>query len=150
MKLLLKNVKLSFCHFNEPDQMGKYSCNFLFGPTSEAYNALAAALKDCKVKTPVRDGDEKSGLDGYPGNYFMAAKSKFKPKCVARDGKTQVDSATLFSGDVCNAAVELFEYEYMGKKGLSCCLLALQLVEKGERIESFEDLDAEPADNFAF
>jgi len=100
------------------------------------------------LRGPIRDGAEKSDLEGYEGCVFAAATTKQQPGVV--DAKVQriIDPAAAYSGAYYRATVTAYAYEQAGNKGVAFGLQNVQKVREGERMagrveaeKDFEEVD---------
>jgi hypothetical protein len=99
-------------------------------------NAVTA-LKNGKLKNPLRDGDEKFAEDGdenYKGKKFLNAKSTSRPGIVDTNMQP-VDPADVYSGCYFHAALRFYPFDKGGNKGVGAGLQNLMLVSKGPRID---------------
>lgn len=93
---------------------------------------------------PFSDGDEKSDLDGYPGNIIVKASSKNRPGVV--DSKKQPiteEDGTFFAGCYARATLSAFSWSKMGKNGVSFGLQNIQKIRDGEPFGSRRSADAD-------
>ena len=112
----------------------KYSLVMLFDKEADL-SPLRALLKEVAVdkwgdkltgiKTPFRDGNEKS-YEGYEDKTYATASAMQKPGLV--DDKLQgiIDPGEFYSGCYARATITAFAWEYMGKKGVSFGLQNIQ------------------------
>lgn len=131
MQVTLENVRLSFPHFVEPDENGKYSANFIFEKDSPAYKALFEAQRNTKGRKPLRNGDDKASYAGYEGNYFCSARTQYAPRLFDAEAKATNDIGAFKSGTYVNAVVSTYEYDKGGNKGMGLCLIGVQFVKEG-------------------
>jgi hypothetical protein len=99
--------------------------------------AKKAGLKK-GYRSPLRDGEERDGDDGYgEGTTFAKVKAyKIPPKVVWGD-KSRVESDDeIIPGSYVNAIVSLFAYNKNGGKGVSLVLQALQCLGGGTQLIS--------------
>ena len=110
MKLMLRNVRLSFPNIWRPDVVkgrqgekeGKptYNCNVLIPHADPQIALINKAIEDvvadkwkekaplmlqeirAKDRVPLHNGDFKADYDGYAGMYFLTARSETKPLIV--------------------------------------------------------------------
>jgi len=150
-KVRLRNVRLSFPHLFKPHAMEagqepKYSATFLLDPAvhaaeiasiKEAGNTVAMTFWNGKppsgVKFCLRDGNEKSDLDGYAGMLFVPAGNKRAPVVV--DEQVQPLNATdnkPYAGCYVNATVRLWVQDNKYGKRVNASLEAVQFVADGE------------------
>lgn len=89
-----------------------------------------------KVDNPIRDGDDKAKYEGYAGNTYISAKSKFKPAVVDPDKQPILDTDDVWSGQKARFNVSLWSWVNAGKIGVSINLNGVHVV----------DMDAERMD----
>lgn len=158
MSIMLRNVRLSFVHVDEPteSQDGKlsYSVQALIPKNSEAAKILLAerdrATEEAKSgvwggkpasspwKVP-RDGDTE-GTDQYPerkGCWFINAKTgvDHKPALFLANGAS-AQKGDIYSGCYANIVVDIYGYESPDRaktRGLSVSLKAVKKIRDGER-----------------
>lgn len=82
-------------------------------------------------RSPIKDGDEKT-LEGYPGNFFITAKSKQKPGVVDQNLEEIIDPSEFYSGCFARATVTVAAYSTLGNNGVAVYLQNLQKVKDGE------------------
>ncbi len=150
--LLLKGVRTSFmCVFspklNTLNGKEEYSVDLLLPKLADLTplkKAAEAAMlrKFSRVIVPkypfIKDGDDrinKEGepVDGYPGVWYVTAKSLKAPAVV--DGlKNPITARFDFqSGDVANVLVNVYAYDKSGNRGVAFELVAIQKAADGER-----------------
>jgi hypothetical protein len=87
------------------------------------------------LRNPLRDGDEKSDLNGYAGHYFVAASSqKMRPGLVDRHRQPITEESQFYAGCWAMATVVAFAYDKAGNRGVS---FSLQNVMKVRDDEAF-------------
>lgn len=112
---------------------------------TEFHAAVNAAMmkKFQKVIKPkydlLKDGDEKRNadgepIDGYPGHWYLSAKTRKKPRVIDGLKNDIVDPFSFSSGDYANVLVGVYGYDHRGNKGVSCELLTIQKTKDGERL----------------
>lgn len=163
---------------------GKYGVTMLFDAEARktvAYkNLLALATAAAKEKfgdklksdgngwfhglrNPIRNGDEKSELDGYEGCMFASATTKMQPGVVDAQLNRIISDAPdidgFYSGCYARATVTAYGYDKAGNKGVAFGLQNLQKLADGEpfsgRARAENDFEAietadegQPADEF--
>lgn len=119
----------------------------------EKWGAKAeAVMKELKLKdrTALHDGDTKAEYDGFPGNKFVATRSKTRPTVVDRDRSplTAADGRP-YSGCYCNVIIELWCQDNQYGKRINAQLKGVQFVKDGDafgggtppaQAEEFSDL----------
>lgn len=102
----------------------------------------AVALKwpnkaPAKIHTTLHDGDEPRESNGEAygdeckGHMVMTVSSKYKPRCIDRDGNEIIDPSQVGSGDYFKASINFYGYSAQGKNGVSAGLNNLLFWEKG-------------------
>jgi Protein of unknown function (DUF2815) len=175
MEVILKNVRLSYPDIwqpgappknAKPGQVGKFGCQGIFAPDSEAAKvAQAAFLKAAqetfgpnwqaileameKSKKCIRNGNanlDQSGnvRQGYAGNLYIVARNKSKPVIVdaaKRGGEwvhlTEADGKP-YGGCYVNLKVDIYAQKAKGEisANVSATLKAIQFVSDGEAFGS--------------
>lgn len=148
-KILTPNFRVSFPSVFEPSEFnGKetYSITMLFDKSADL-SELKAAVKraaeekwgkkiPANLRNPIRDGAEKSHLDGYDGCVFIRASSKTKPGVVDQNCQEIINSSEFYAGCIARATVVAFAYDQAGNKGVSFLLSNIQKVADGESFSS--------------
>lgn len=141
--------RFSFPHLAKPDTDGQYADDkfkvTILIPKTADLSKLKAAIMDCAKQAwpskqlkpkdlmlPLRDGDEKDNLDGYPGNIFITAKSKRRVLCVdaARDN---IDAEEVYGGCYGRLVLTAMSYEQKGRPGVTFLLDTVQKLEDGDK-----------------
>lgn len=141
--------RFSFPHLAKPDTEGQYADSRYkvtilipkdadITKIKQAVMACAKAawpgkkLKPSDLMLPLRDGDEKDNLDGYPGHWFITAKSKRPVTCVdiARENLAPEE---VYGGCYGRCVLTAMSYEQKGKPGVTFLLDTVQKIEEGER-----------------
>jgi len=161
-KVKLRNVRLSFPHLFKPHAMEdgqepKFSASFLLDPAThapeianikQAVNAVAAKFWNGKipggVKVCLRDGNEKSDLDGYEGMMFVPAGNKRPPGVVDQDPRIQLNATDNkpYAGCYVNAVLRLWCQDNKFGKRVNASLELVQFVADGDPFGA-PGLDAE-------
>lgn len=147
--ITLPNVRLSFPHLFTPHAMEetqepKFSATFLFDNTEHAalldrIDALIDRLaldefkKKISFKRCLRDGNEKSELEGYgDGVSFLTAANKARPGVVDRrlNPITKADGI-IYAGCYVNATIRLWVQNNQWGKRVNAQLRAVQFVKDG-------------------
>jgi hypothetical protein len=116
-------------------------------PAKPALDALCKELTDDKWgkkgssilkaiqmtgKIFMRDGDTKPDYDGYPGTFFISARSKVRPNYFDQQKQELTEAqGLLYSGCYVNVALEAYAYT-KGNNGLGARIRAVQLLRQGE------------------
>lgn len=178
--VVFRNITIGYAHLLEPSAIQgstnepKYSCVVLIPKTDKeaitAYkNAVNEAIsigvqkkwggkKPAILKLPLRDGDkEKPDNPEYKGMVFINTSSKIdrKPEIVDRRRNPITDPNEIYSGMVCNVAVNFYPFNKAGNIGIAAGLGALQKVSDGERLSGgvsaqaiFEDEGEDPYNDY--
>jgi len=149
--VFLPSVRLSFPHLFEAhamqdDQEAKYSVTLLFdnekhGKLLDQIDALAERLaldvfkkKIRLTRDLLRDGNEKSDMDGYgDGVTFMTASRKTRPVVVdANLNPLTAGDNVIYAGCYCNVTVRLWVQNNKWGKSVNAELRGVQFVKDGE------------------
>ena len=172
MKILLKNVRLSFPSLfekskydaNDPDDKAKYRAVFLIPKTDvETVTLINNAIKDAmgekyhakRVNIPkhnwcLQDGDERD-YDGYRGNWSLSTSNNRRPTVINRDKSPIIESdEIIYAGCYVNASVGIWILDINNNRRVCCNLHGVQFVRNGspfgagdvDSLEDFEALDA--------
>lgn len=155
--------RISYAHIFEPHAMDgqdpKYSLSLIISKDDEkmvakAKKAIEEAVQDgidkkwggkkpTGLHLPLRDGDEdRPQDDAYANSYFINcnAGEKYPPQVVLRyrDPETKKpmlgDEDSVYSGCICNVAINFYAYAVSGNKGVAAGLGNIQKWEDGERL----------------
>lgn len=102
----------------------------------EKWGAKAdAVLKELKMKDrlALHDGDLKADYDGFPGNMYVATRSKVRPTVIDRDRSplTAADGKP-YSGSYVNVIIELWAQDNSFGKRINAQLKGVQFVKDGD------------------
>jgi hypothetical protein len=165
MKIMLKNVRLSYANVWEPRAMEEgqtpmYSVALLMGDTKDGRENIAKlekAIDDTfkggiPVKfggtapkvwhNPLYEGDEDKG-EAYAGAMYINAKSKNKPGIVDKQVNPIIDQTEVYSGCYANVSVNLYAFNVAGKKGVGIGLGNIQKLADGESLGGSVRAEAE-------
>ena len=160
-KVILKNARVSYANgifTKKAMQEGaaeKYQCQIIIPKDhpqiNEVKKAIEEAKKDkfkgksdkalAKLKTPLRDGEEKEDLDDYEAvyenTYWFNASSRNKPITVnrSREEITEEDNV-IYSGCYCNFILNFYGYDVSGNKGVAVGLNGVQFKGDGDPLGS--------------
>lgn len=174
--LRLDNVRLAFPQLHEAKRVNNqgdpaFSATFLISPKTNANLLLRVREATKKVafdkwkdkagqiikaleaadKLPLHNGDIKSEYAGFAGNFYIAARTKTKPRIVDRDNKTMLGVADgkPYAGCYVNASVQLWaqDHSQFGKR-INASLRGVQFSKDGDAFSGgtpadeseFEDL----------
>lgn len=173
MKVRLDNVRGAFLNLFEAKAFGDdaataaYGGSFIFPKTHPAFKlvneAIEAAAKEAwegkasevlrqlraADKTCLHDGNGKPDYDGFPGNFFIAARNKSRPLIIDRDKSplTQADGRP-YAGCYVNATVDIWAQSNKWGKRVNATLSGVQFFKDGDAFsgappatpDDFEDL----------
>lgn len=147
--ITLPNVRLSFphlftAHAMEESQEPKFGATFIFnndehGALLDRIDAIIDRLaldefkKKISFKRCLRDGNEKSELEGYgDGTTFLTASNKARPGVVDRrlNPITEADGI-IYAGCFVNATIRLWVQNNQWGKRVNAQLRAVQFVKDG-------------------
>src|SRR5690348_10280642 len=148
MKVLLKNVRLSFPDLFQPSAFGdgepKFGATFLIDKNDKATVDMlrAAALTVATdtwpkgvpkgVKYCIRDGSEKE-YDGYDNTLYIRASCKKRPPVINRDKSPIVEQDNaIYAGCYVNAAIELWGQDNKWGQRVNAQLLGVQFYGEGD------------------
>lgn len=148
--LVTEVVRIAFPHIKSPNTGGqfpsnKYEVHALIPKTDEKTLGLLrkAALEAGGQVWPgitaanlivgIRDGDEKANLDGFPGCFFICAKSK-KPVPVYGPAREVLAADAVGGGDYCRLCVTAGAY----KRNLEP-MIARDLIQAGRKVGREKD-----------
>jgi hypothetical protein len=128
----------------------KFSITMLFPKTdTEGLARLKAAAKAAirekwgdnppkKLRSPFRDGDDEDEDrgDAYKGMIFVYASAKSKPGIVDKSRNPIESADEFYSGCFARATVNAFAYDTKGNKGVSFGLNNIQMLAKGDHLDS--------------
>lgn len=175
MKVLLKDVRLAFPNLFEARAFGDdgkdpaYGGSFIFAKNHPAFKELNAAieavakekwegkatevLKQLRAgdKICMRDGDSKPEYDGFPGNFFIAARNKARPFVCDRDKSPLTASdGKPYAGCYVNATVDVWAQQNRWGRRINATLSGVQFLKDGDAFsgsppstpDDFEDLSS--------
>jgi len=170
-KIILENVRLSFCNLFSPRAISegsepKYSvCALISKKDKELLKKIQLAISSeiavkwgtkvpLKLKTPLKDGDieasESCGPE-FEGCMFLNCNSLRKPQVALRNGSAAIDDESIYSGCWADVYVTFYSYSKEVNKGISCSLNGVQKIKDDEsfagslKIE-FKTIEAEDED----
>jgi hypothetical protein len=108
----------------------------LLAVAKEKWGAKGQAVHDelkKKDKLALHDGDTKSAYDGFPGNMFIATRSKVRPTVVDKDRSPLVEAdGRIYSGCFVNVIVEFWAQDNAYGKRINAQLKGVQFVRDGD------------------
>ena len=166
-KIVMKNVRLSYCHLFEPkaargsDKL-KYSASLIIPKDHPQLDALKSMIETVIVDkfgkkaadkiglarggyhTPLGDGDvDRSGDPAYAGAMYINCSSDRKPQVVDRMVQPILDESEAYSGCYGNVSVALFPFDVDTNKGCGCGLNNVQITKLAERLGGAPNADEE-------
>ena len=169
-KIMLQDVRGSFVFLKEPRVSDKgenqgWSVQALIPKGSELAKkveklqlivmkeAFGDKIKPSMVKLPLRDGDAERDLETNPeceGMMFMNCNSKGRKPGIVNRRNEPTDAADMeelcFSGAYFHLSVNIYAYEFDGKKGVAVGLNNVMLRKKGDRLDGSVAAASEFAD----
>lgn len=158
-KIMLQDVRGSFVFLKEPRISDKgenqgHSIQALIPKKSELHKkilklqevvmkeAFGSKIKASMVKLPLRDGDDERDLETNPeceGMMFMNCNNKNRKPGIVNRRNEPADIDDLedycYSGAYFHLSVNLYAYEFEGKKGVAVGLNNVMLRKKGDRLD---------------
>jgi hypothetical protein len=156
MQLHLKNVRLAFPTIWEPKQVNgqgepSYSAVLLMEQKDPQVDAIENAIAQAGAarwgekhksviaslrgadKVCLHNGDNKAEYVGFPGMWYLSARSKTAPTIVDKD-RTLLTAKTgrPYAGCYVNAIVEIWAQDNNFGKRVNCSLKGLQFLRDGE------------------
>jgi len=171
-----ENIRCSFLHVFTPrlnDLNGKmqYSAQLLIpkkakntitaikqASTNALKNKFGEKVPKSARKTPLRDGDEltdegEERPPEYAGHWFMNVSNERPVGVVDEQVTPMLDSGEFVSGDYVRASLNAFGYQQKGNSGVSCGLMNIQRVRKGDPLggstrpeDDFDELEEAEAE----
>lgn len=162
----IRNVRLSFPSLFEPkkgpEETSKpaYAATFLLDKKTNAEDikrvqaaidaVVKAEFKGVKPpKTCLRDGTEKSHLDGYGADMvFISARNEKRQLVLDRDAKSPLEAkdGKIYAGCYVNAVIRVWAQNNKFGKRVNASLGPVQFVKDGEE---FGDSRIDPAEHFS-
>jgi len=168
MKLVLKNVRLSFPSLYVTEQYGgedtgKFAATFLLDKDDPQVDIIKAAMKasaEGEFGTPLpkgignclKDGDEKT-YAGYENCFSIKASTKRRPVLIDGAKTPVVESDDMFyAGCYVNASLDIWTMNNQYGKKVLASLNGIQFAKDGESfggsndsLGDFDELEAAPA-----
>jgi len=135
------------------DAEPNYAATFLIPKTEDikvlrnacriaAFKKWGQNVQTQQLRSPLRDGDQKAidengnvdRTNFYFGNIFLRAKSKYEIPIVNIYNDEIKDPNEIYGGCIVRAYVQFFGYDFMGNRGISAGLRAVQKVADGDPI----------------
>ena len=154
------------------DEAPAYAATFLIPKTQDvkslrnacriaAFKKWGQNVQTQQLRSPIRDGDQKSMDENgtvdktnfYYGNFFLRAKSKWEIPIVNTYNEEITDPNEVYGGCIVRAYVQFFAYDFMGNRGVSAGLRAIQKVSDGDplgggKVNPKDIFPAEPKPEF--
>lgn len=112
---------------------------------AESKSCFNKAFKDlpANFKRGIRDGAEKSDLEGYgEGTKFASLTTQMRPGVIDRSKNVispeEGNGEMIYPGCYCRATVNVYSYNNKGK-GVALGLMNLQFIKDGDRLDSRTD-----------
>lgn len=158
VRLVLKNVRLSYAHVWEPqpareaDRDPKFTTSIIIPKSDTAQiKKIEAAIENLlktkgpakfggkvpprgSLKLPLRDGDTERDGEAYQDAMFLNASSKTRPGIVDQNVEPILDRDEVYSGVYVNISIELYLFNVNGNRGVACGLGNIQKVRDGEAL----------------
>lgn len=155
IQIVVLNARLSFPALwkptsMDPDQEPKFQATFILDAGSPGHKEVARAVKEViasawggkapgGLKLCLRDGAEKSSLDGYgEDKVFFSARSARRPTVLTRDKRPAEENelGAPYAGCYVNGIVTLWAQDNKWGKRVNAALDGVQFVADGERFGS--------------
>lgn len=96
-------------------------------------DAVLASLR-VNGRMALRDGNTKPDLDGYPGTFFINARSKVRPLVIDRNPNhiLTASDGVIYSGCYVNAQLEIWPQDNGFGKRLNAQLKGVQFIKDGD------------------
>lgn len=173
MKVRIENARLAFAQIFFPKAFGEdgsdpaYGASFIIAKNHPAVKLINAAIESvakekwadkakdmlkqlrASDKICLHDGDNKPDYDGFPGNFFLAARNKSRPLIIDRDKSPLTsDDGRPYAGCYVNATVDIWAQQNKYGKRVNATLSGIQFLKDGDAFsgappatpEDFEDL----------
>lgn len=153
-------ARTSFAFVMEPDEKGKYRCQFLVPENAKGVAELKEAIlafgkakvgKGCKypiikcgndvIMDKVNGGDEEKNWSFYTDQMIIAASSTKPFKVIGN----------IYSGCYVAAQIKMTSYEFEGQKGVRAYLNGIKFIRDGENLGGgqadvswFDNVQSEP------
>lgn len=156
-KVVLSDVRIAFAHglFTASQVQGQgkpaFSSSFLFPQSHAAFQLVQKAMLEvAEAKWPgkgrevvqsliagakvcMRDGNSKPDIAGYPGNWFVSARSYTAPLVIdGKRNKLETSSGKPYSGSYVNASLSIWAQQNQHGRRINAQLMGVQFVRDGE------------------
>lgn len=159
MKIKLENVRLAFpVLFKAKTVNGEgepaFSASFLMATNHPAVKKLQDAFEhigkekwgakwptvkkeiESKDRTALHDGDTKGDYAGFPGNLFVSARNKTRPRVIDRDkSPLTAQDGRPYAGCYVHASIELWAQDNAYGKRINASLRGVQFLKDGDAFE---------------
>jgi len=153
-KITTPKFRVSFPAIFTPQEYNgkkKYAVTMCFDKETDI-SAMKKLVRDCAVekwgkmpkpfKSPFRDGDEEKDTEKYPSfknTIFVSASTQFAVGLVDQKRQPIIDESDFYAGCYARASVEVYPWEFQGKKGVSFNLKNVQKMADGENLGGRSD-----------
>lgn len=158
VRLVLKNVRLSYAHVWEPkpaqeaDRDAKFTTSIIIPKSdTEQIKKIEAAIEEVlrtdgpgkfggkipprgTLKLPLRDGDTERDDEAYRDSMFLNASSKTRPGIVDQNVEPILDRDEIYSGVYVNISIDFYAFNVKTQRGIACGLGNIQKVRDGEAL----------------
>ena len=143
---LIQNAKARFVSVFAPNKHGKFSIQLILDEDDPQVAELQAKIDELVkvafpgavrgLKKPLHFGDLEQDLVKYPEyahTVYFEPSSLYQPQVIGPDGSPLTQSnGHPWSGDIVNAAVNLYSFGVPGNKGIGAGLGQVQFWEAGQ------------------
>ena len=144
--ILVTNARAKFVYVFAPNNHDKYSIQVLLDKNDPQVAKLQRKVKEIMTaafpnaakepKSPIHDGDVDRDTTAYPeytNTVFLEPSSKFQPQVIDRNGAPLAPASGLLkNGAIVNVAINFYDYNASGNKGVGVGLGKVQYWEAGE------------------
>ena len=143
---LITNAKARFVSVFAPNKRGKYSIQLILDENDPQVAELQAKIDKLVtaafpgavrgLKKPLHFGDSEKDLVKYPEyahTVYFEPSSTYQPQVIGPDGSPlTLSNGHPWSGDIVNAAVNLYSFDGPGNKGVGVGLGQVQFWKAGQ------------------
>jgi len=175
MKVKLQNVRIAFPKLFKAEQVNgegdpQFGATFIITKGHPSLKDIEAAIQQvakekwadkadallkkikAELKVCLKEGDLKTELEGFEGNYFLNANNKKRPYVANRD-KTPLsaDDGVIYAGCYVNAVIDIWAMDNKFGKRICASLSGVQFAKDGDAFScggiasdaDFDDLSIE-------
>lgn len=144
--------EIAFPYLLEPAELNnKYGVTMVFPEQSPELAKASAIIDEVSMRFcgHVDAKNPHPRIKQYKDKFQISATSSLsvgRPRVVnlAKQPMSEEEIAPISGGSICNVAVSFAGYKYLGKKGVTCYLQAVQVIEARDRTRDyFDDLSEE-------